>query len=73
MALYGIAGSGPRNDGRHADTSCLQQIFTLGRLKNIAARWKNSIPEAVYLAAVMFYSILLLANNTYNPFIYFRF
>lgn len=51
----------------------LQQIFTLGRLKNIAARWKNSIPEAVYLAAVMFYSILLLANNTYNPFIYFRF
>ncbi len=51
----------------------LQTIFGTKKLAPIAARWKNSIPEAIYLCVVLFYSILLLANNTYNPFIYFRF
>jgi len=51
----------------------LQSVFERPALKGIAVRWKNSFAEAVYLFVVLFYSILLLANNTYNPFIYFRF
>ena len=51
----------------------LQQAFTLGGLKKIAARWKYSAAEAVWCLLVLAYCILLLANNTYNPFIYFRF
>lgn len=51
----------------------IQKIFTCGKLSVIGAKWKNSAAEALWLTAVLFYSILLLANNTYNPFIYFRF
>jgi alginate O-acetyltransferase complex protein AlgI len=51
----------------------IQKIFTTGKLSVIGAKWKISAAEAVWLTAVLFYSILLLANNTYNPFIYFRF
>ena len=36
-------------------------------------RYKNGLAEAVYLALVLFYCIVLLANQSYNPFIYFRF
>ncbi|MCH4193470.1 MAG: MBOAT family protein, partial [Butyrivibrio sp.] len=51
----------------------LQKIFTCRKLSGFTARWKNSLPEAIYCGLVLFYCILLLANNTYNPFIYFRF
>ncbi len=51
----------------------LQMLFSRGILAKVSAKWKNSLPEAVYLGGVLFYSILLLADNTYNPFIYFRF
>lgn len=50
-----------------------QTVMSKGKLAGISSKWKNSPAEAVYLTAVLFYSILLLANNTYNPFIYFRF
>ena len=36
-------------------------------------RWKYSVPEAVYCAAVLGLSILAVASSTYNPFIYFKF
>ncbi len=39
----------------------------------LARAWKNSLAESLFLAVVLFLSILLLAGNTYNPFIYFRF
>lgn len=45
----------------------------LDKIPNITLRLKNSIPEMLYLTAVIVYSIILLASNTYNPFIYFRF
>ena len=35
--------------------------------------WKNSVVEMIYCGLMLFYVILLLANDTYNPFIYFRF
>ena len=41
--------------------------------ERIKERFRFSLPEALFLAVVLFYSILLLANQTYNPFIYFRF
>lgn len=37
------------------------------------AKWKLSIPELVYCAALLLLCISALAGNTYNPFIYFRF
>ncbi len=43
------------------------------KFKQISNKWKNSIPEIVFLAVVAVYCILLLASNAYNPFIYFRF
>ncbi len=45
-------------------------VFLPVKLKE---KWKGSVPEALYLLLVLFYSIVLLANQTYNPFIYFRF
>ena len=39
----------------------------------VTSRWKNSKLEFIYCALVLFYVVLLLANDTYNPFIYFRF
>lgn len=62
ILIIGIIASGP-----------FQKLFECGMLKNIAIKWKNSLLEAVYLCMVLFYCILLLANDTYNPFIYFRF
>jgi alginate O-acetyltransferase complex protein AlgI len=59
---FGIVGCGP-----------IQQIFSAGPLKKIGAGWKNSVWEALWLTVILVYSLLLLANNTYNPFIYFRF
>ena len=51
----------------------LQSFFTGKRTAVLAQKWKNSIPEFIWCAVVLFGSILMLASNTYNPFIYFRF
>lgn len=51
----------------------LQKIFGCKKFAGFAAKWKNSFPEAIYCCLIFLYCILLLANNTYNPFIYFRF
>ena len=51
----------------------LQNIFACGKLKGIRDRFRNSAAEAFFLTLALFYCIVLLANNTYNPFIYFRF
>ncbi|MBQ9438311.1 MAG: MBOAT family protein, partial [Lachnospiraceae bacterium] len=52
-------------------------LVGMGFLKRLPEKWKNlwfySVPEALYLMLVLAYSIVLLANQTYNPFIYFRF
>ena len=37
------------------------------------SRWKYSVPEAVYCAAILGLSIISVASSTYNPFIYFKF
>ncbi|MBR3929430.1 MAG: MBOAT family protein [Clostridia bacterium] len=36
-------------------------------------KWKMSLIEIPLMAAMLIYSIMLLASGTYNPFIYFRF
>ena len=41
--------------------------------RNLVEVWKDSAAEALWLTLVLVYCIILLANNTYNPFIYFRF
>ena len=50
-----------------------QSLFSRGRLLTLAQKWKYSLPEAVFCVLLFLYCILLLASNTYNPFIYFRF
>ena len=62
VLIIGIVAAGP-----------FQKLFELKGLNNVSVKWKNSIVEALYLFMVLFYCILLLANDTYNPFIYFRF
>ena len=51
----------------------IQLLFTRGRLAAVGSKWKNSIPEAIFCGFLLFYSIMQMANNAYNPFIYFRF
>ena len=51
----------------------LQSVCSAGKLGPLAQKWKGSLAEALWLIAVLLVSLLLLANNTYNPFIYFRF
>lgn len=60
--ILGLIGCGP-----------LQCLFQTGKLKKVGDGWKNSVWEAIWLTVILVYSIMLLANNTYNPFIYFRF
>ncbi|MCR5770223.1 MAG: MBOAT family protein [Butyrivibrio sp.] len=62
VLFMGIIAAGP-----------LKLLFDLPGLNKLSLKWKNSLLEAVYLCAVLFCCILLLANDTYNPFIYFRF
>lgn len=38
-----------------------------------ATKWKYSFAELIYCAVIAVLSISMLAGNTYNPFIYFRF
>ena len=51
----------------------LQAVFSGKKTSLLAEKWKGSILEFLWCALILFASILLLANNTYNPFIYFRF
>lgn len=39
----------------------------------LATKWKNSYVEIIFCGIVLLLCISLLASNTYNPFIYFRF
>ena len=58
--IIAIVGCGP-----------IQAIFS--RIPKISSKWKNSLGEAVFVGLCAVYCIVLLANSTYNPFIYFRF
>ena len=49
------------------------QAVTKKILPRLNDKWKMSLAEIPFLAAVLIYSIMLLASGTYNPFIYFRF
>lgn len=46
--------------------------YLLHKSKN-AQRLKNSTIEILFCACILFVSIMMLAGNAYNPFIYFRF
>lgn len=55
-------------------------VLGCGLIQNLALKngrctklWKNSAPEALFCAAVLVLSFIMLAGDTYNPFIYFRF
>lgn len=50
-----------------------QTVFSTGKLAAAAKKWKYSLPEAIFCTLIFLYSILLLASNTYNAFIYFKF
>ena len=38
-----------------------------------AGRWKDRVPELLFLGLVLLLSVAYLVNATYNPFLYFRF
>ena len=48
----------------------LQGIF---QKAGIFEKWKNSSLEIIYCGAIFIISVAMLASDTYNPFIYFRF
>ena len=60
--ILGILGAG-----------VLAEFFKTRSLQPVAAKWKNSIPEAVFLAAMLFVVFVLTASGSYNAFIYTRF
>ena len=41
--------------------------------ENVRNKWRSSAPEAIYCIAILILSMASIANNTYNPFIYFQF
>ena len=41
--------------------------------RKLREKWRGSLAEAIFLLLLLCYALLLLANDTYNPFIYFRF
>ena len=51
----------------------IQVLFSGQKTEWIARKWKNSALEWIYLSFIALYAVMLLANHTYNPFIYFRF
>ena len=62
LAVLGFVGAG------------FLQAFCTGKYgRSIGKKWTGSFAEAVFLLIVTLYSIMLLANNAYNPFIYYRF
>ncbi len=48
-------------------------LLQKGPARRMEKKWKGSLAEAVFCVLLLFYVVLLLANDTYNPFIYFRF
>ena len=48
-------------------------VKRFGHEMGLTDKWKNSYAEIAFCALIMVFSIVLLASNTYNPFIYFRF
>lgn len=48
-------------------------IRWIGTKTGLEGKWKYSVVEIIYCSAAFFLSLLSLASNTYNPFIYFRF
>ncbi len=48
-------------------------LKAMGERTGLEKCWRDSVPEIVFCAAVLLLSIMSLASNTYNPFIYFRF
>ncbi|MCQ2518989.1 MAG: MBOAT family protein [Lachnospiraceae bacterium] len=59
IAILAVIGCGPIQ-------------YLVGKTK-LAVFWKDSYIETVYCLLMLFLSLALLASNTYNPFIYFRF
>lgn len=59
IAVFGVVGIG-----------IIQNIVKKSRR---IAKVKNSYLELIYCAGLFFVCIMMLASNTYNPFIYFRF
>ena len=49
------------------------QRIIKGRRERLYLVWKHSVPETVFCAVLLVLSVMSLANDTYNPFIYFRF
>ena len=60
--IFGIIGCG-----------ILQRLCETKAGAAVAAKWKNSVAEMVFLFVILFYSMILLASGAYNPFIYFQF
>ena len=48
-------------------------LHRLGEKTGLARRWRGSVPEIIFCALILILSLMSLASNTYNPFIYFRF
>lgn len=49
------------------------QALTKKIMPRVNEKWKGSLIEIPFMAAMLIYCIMLLASGTYNPFIYFRF
>ena len=58
VAVCAVLGSG-----------IIQQLMPAG-IKN---KWKNSVIEFIYCLGLLLLSMMSIASNTYNPFIYFQF
>jgi alginate O-acetyltransferase complex protein AlgI len=65
VLVIGILGSTPI-------FSYLLSLWQKNKNKQVPA-WSYSCGSIVFMVSVLFYSVLLLASDTYNPFIYFRF
>ncbi len=65
--------------GHRTITTVLLSIAGAGTLQfifhktDLSKKWKNSVLELLYCSCIMILCIAMLASNTYNPFIYFRF
>lgn len=60
IILLGILGCG-----------IIQKIFP--KIEHIKELWKNSYIEIIYCSSIFILCLAMLAGDTYNPFIYFRF
>ena len=86
VCVLGILGAGIlQKIGESAGTGTMTHFSKRGErlqvsgeneslyLSPMTHRWKFSVAEMIYCALLLFYVVLLLANDTYNPFIYYRF